>query len=414
MTGSRDRSARFFDAAGDVLLGKPLDHEGTVASVLFRGDGKLALTASAGGDHSAHARLWEPPAEVDCDLPDMPLRFGQTWEGVQCFTPDCEGLLTLIGRTARVYNVATGQLAGPILEDAETLRSGIFSADSQTLLTVSDKNGVSIWDWRRGRRLGGCRSKSPIEAMTFNSRERTVILACVDRSIQLWDTKAARFTTPAAARTLVSERAMLSPDAQSVFLLDDAGQVRLWDIGGDRLLRSWKAPGPVRRIDRLGDRTVAVTGEGGRLARLWDLDSGRPISAPLSDLTGSIRDLALSADGGKILTGSWDRKFAVLWDAPTGKAIGPPIAHSDAVKVVAFSPDGRRTLSCSVDRHVRSAIVPAPLPGDVEQIRCWVEALTAMTLDAQDVVWTLDADNVRQRWARLRELGGAPDGAEPP
>ena len=40
-----------------------------------------------------------------------------------------------------------------------------------------------------------------------------------------------------------------------------------------------------------------------------------------------------------------------IWDANTGQPIGTPlIGHTDAVTSVAFSPDGRRILSGSIDK----------------------------------------------------------------
>ena len=50
--------------------------------------------------------------------------------------------------------------------------------------------------------------------------------------------------------------------------------------------------------------------------------------------------MAFSPDGKTVLTGS-DDKTARLWDASTGQPIGQPLTHQDAVRAVAFSPDGK-------------------------------------------------------------------------
>src|SRR5262249_44911507 len=53
---------------------------------------------------------------------------------------------------------------------------------------------------------------------------------------------------------------------------------------------------------------------------------------------------AFSADGRRILTGSWD-KTAKVWDAATGQEILTLDGHNCAVLSAAFSPDGERIVT---------------------------------------------------------------------
>ena len=62
--------------------------------------------------------------------------------------------------------------------------------------------------------------------------------------------------------------------------------------------------------------------------------------------------VAFSPDGTRIATGSVD-KTVRLWDAATGQPIGQPLRHDDAVISVAFSPDGTRIASGGQDKTVR-------------------------------------------------------------
>jgi len=148
------------------------------------------------------------------------------------------------------------------------------------------------------------------------------------------------------------------------------------------------------------------------LARAWELETGRPVSGPLADLAGHITGLVFSPDGRSILTGTWDRHNARLWDAATGKAIGPPMQHGEAVHYVAFTADGKRMMSMSVNAEFRSQDVPSSLTGDAQRIRCWVELLTGMELDAEGAIHDLGPDALQERRQRLRQLGGPPDGVQ--
>jgi WD40 repeat protein len=54
---------------------------------------------------------------------------------------------------------------------------------------------------------------------------------------------------------------------------------------------------------------------------------------------------AFSADNQRALTGSFDGRVC-LWDLKTGKQVRLFRGHLDRVNGVAFTPDGRRALSC--------------------------------------------------------------------
>ena len=53
-----------------------------------------------------------------------------------------------------------------------------------------------------------------------------------------------------------------------------------------------------------------------------------------------------------MVTASWDGT-ARVWEAATGKAIGEPLRHEEAVNSAAFSPDGRFVVTASSDGTAR-------------------------------------------------------------
>jgi hypothetical protein len=59
-------------------------------------------------------------------------------------------------------------------------------------------------------------------------------------------------------------------------------------------------------------------------------------------------------------------------------------------------------------KTVRVWELPTPVQGDVDRIVLWVQVLTGMELDENDVFHVLDAADWQQRRQRLDELGGAP------
>lgn len=136
--------------------------------------------------------------------------------------------------------------------------------------------------------------------------------------------------------------------------------------------------------------------------RVWDAETGAELLV-FEGHTDWVASVAFSSDGMRVVSGSVDKMIRV-WDAETGKIVlGPLEGHTNKVTSVGFSPDGRHIVSGSKDRTVRvwdaktGAAVSGPLNGHTGQITC-----VAFSPDGRHIVsgsgdktvrvWKFDSD----------------------
>jgi WD40 repeat protein len=155
-----------------------------------------------------------------------------------------------------------------------------------------------------------------------------------------------------------------------------------------------------------------LTGRHDNTARLWEAATGKQLGPPLQHQS-AVWAAAFSPDGKCVLTGSFD-KTARLWETATGKQLGPPLQHQGGVLAVAFSPNGKTALTgCAhFDHTARLWRVPQQLRGDAEQILRWFQVITGLELDERGEVRVLDAAAWQQRRQRLQDLN-CPIGKKP-
>src|SRR5204863_5707363 len=91
----------------------------------------------------------------------------------------------------------------------------------------------------------------------------------------------------------------------------------------------------------------------GRVVRLWDVDTGRPLT-PLRGHTDFVISVAFEPAGRRLASAGFDGGVRV-WDVSAADpgATGPAVrilpAHSGRASCVAFDPGGRRLVSAGVD-----------------------------------------------------------------
>ena len=113
--------------------------------------------------------------------------------------------------------------------------------------------------------------------------------------------------------------------------------------------RSSRIPRPVMGAAFSPDSRTVISGSMDGTAQLWDAASGKKIG-PSLQVGGQYLHVAFSPDGKTVLTCS-EGNTARLWDATTGEPLGLPLRLPPQVHIlaVAIQPDGKIVLVGSED-----------------------------------------------------------------
>jgi len=294
----KTRSARVWDARTGQPVTPLLAQTGRMVAACFSPDGMKVATASA--DHTA--RLWDART-------GQPLTPALPHDGpvsIVRFRPDGSVLLTSDGQRLRLWDLNGAKIFENIVHSTRTVDVS-FSADSQFIVTGSDRGSVRVWN-----------ARNPAELRAHILLPTNVI------SVQF------------------------SPDAKQVLTVSGDHQAQLWNSqNGDAVGESMRHKGSIEVARFSPDGQRIVTASFDRTAQVWDAHTGRPLGLPLRH-NDALTDARFSPDGHLLATGSWDNT-AHLWDVATGKPACGRMRLTERVRSVDFSPDGQRLATGAAD-----------------------------------------------------------------
>jgi WD40 repeat protein len=321
---------------------------------------------------------------------------------------------------ARVWDLATNRpLAGVsqgLARHPVRFTCGALSPDGATLALGDHAGAVTLWDAATGKQLRPLgRLPGHVNNVAFSPDGARLVAAAAPNEgkgmpllrfapgevLKAWEVASGK---EVASRAGVAG-AVFCPDGRHLLVHSPPGLLAgtsyhvfaLW--GAD----TWKE---VRNLGQA--RSYSFSGDGGRLA-LAGWDNNVPFLRVLETAGGKVvfsvslpaeaGDVALSPDGQTLAAVGGGRPVIDLWDVKERRLLRRLRGHLDRVTALAFTPDGRRLVSCSWDNAVKFWDVRA----DQEAHALPAPPRPAL-LYGSDVA--LSPDRTRAAWAQGDQVGG--------
>ncbi|HEV3341072.1 MAG TPA: WD40 repeat domain-containing protein, partial [Pirellulales bacterium] len=459
-TLTQESAAYLWNTSNGRSASPPLRHADTVSCIDFSSDGRHVVTGSSDGT----ARLWElTPLDLQPEIEWHP--DGNGSQSDVRYSADGKRALTVGVDTVRSGSPQVAHMESRTMWHPARVSQAIFNPAGTRIATSCEDRALRLWDAATGKLLAGPLPHDDLVGdFCFSADGQTIVSVTLQGSVQgshpntglahqvyRWPTSAGQGESavqtiaPAPKRPseLKSRMAIaIDDDANRVLLADNAGRVLAWDllswtdvvpvIEGERFLAfgpdgksvcTWN-PGDMQtrvRDTRTGRELtppfpssaevirVEFSRDGRRLllisrnhtARTWDVESGLPYGSQIR--LANHRDVRFSPDGTLIAVAAVREAQIRVLDAATGQLVAEPLApfgSGNGIGKMEFSPDGGRLLVCT-GYGAKIWKLPAPQPSNVDLVAL-AELLAGARLDQTGGLAPLSTDELRARYAKVR------------
>jgi WD40 repeat protein len=299
-----------------------------VREVILNKDGSRLVTLSQtldSGNVTDIAQLWDTESRMAASRP-----FSLNSTATNAFlSDDGRRLITWKGKQAIVWDTLNGRSLYSLDHTNEvSAKGGCFSPHGAWLATISATN---VYIWKGDNTNPWCILGHPddVECVAFSPDNRLVVTCCgspstlIERDAQIWElTRGKKVGAPLhhADGVLYGE---FSPDGKRVVTASEDATACVWEVPTGKLLLSLEhgqGSSVTEAHFSLDGRWIVTASREGQTARVWDAQTGEPLTAPLRH-DWPFAHAQFVNDGHEIFTRR-SRQFGgqtMLWKLPVDK-----------------------------------------------------------------------------------------------
>lgn len=400
------------DTAGEIRLWSPFldapmgivgNHSGGVTAIGFHPNNQQVFTAGADGT----LRAWQLAS-----TPVKELTAGSPIRDLLMVPNQMQAITAADDQTIRLWDLTTGQAVREFPKSPTALTS-LAMIPNGGLLAAADETGrVRLMNFADGADRGSVAGHDgPVRDLAMLADNLRMMTAGQDGTVRLWQLPTA--AAPVAGHTMPIRALNSAASGQWFVTGSDDKSVRVWNPMGQavRNFAGHTQAVTVAAVKR--DDQQLASGDAGGVVQLWNATDG----AAMGQVYGH---------AGAVTSVDYDRSQPALW---TGGADGtikrwqlplvpprPSPGHTQEIRSVAATADGRWCLSGSMDQSVRvwdlmngqmvRSLAEAAALGPIQVVAISADGMTAAAAGDAGVVqlWNLADGAARSK----RTLGSGP------
>jgi hypothetical protein len=285
------------------------------------------------------------------------------------FSPDGKFLLTGGNNDSlpRLWDVKTGKMLQQLNgHNGGAVYSVAISPDGKLGASGGSDNSIRIWDLKGGKLVSTIQQHwGAVRGLAFIAGGKQLVSASNDNTVRVWDVATGGQQRMMQGHTNQINNMAVSKDGSKALTTSFDNTARIWDLKtGVEKLKFMGHNRPVWGAALSPNGKVAATSGYDGFIRIWDANTGKELRT-LEVNKSMVWSLAFSPDGKRLLAGNGgvcdgfggvnfgNDNDLHLFDVSTGKEIRRIAGHTNWVRGVAFSNDGRYAASVGNDNMVR-------------------------------------------------------------
>ncbi|WZO96507.1 c-type cytochrome domain-containing protein [Isosphaeraceae bacterium EP7] len=273
------------------------------------------------------------------------------------FRPDGRALLASGYHEVNTWDVADGRLGPRLRGFGERVHDIAVSPDGKLVAVASGDPGqggsARILRFVEGTIDEGrslVETADGVFAIAFSPDSRLVAAAGADRTVRIWEAETSKLVRTIEDHADWILDLAFSPDGKRIATASRDKTSKVFDVAGGETVATF--PGHAETVSAVAyspDGKFIATGGDDNQVRLWNPDNDAKQAGSLTGFGGGVFRIAYTADGRDLVATSADGIVRVFRDGARRLELK---GHTDWVYALAISPDGARLASGSWDGTV--------------------------------------------------------------